>query len=185
MRLLPLILFFVTIPVAAEAAVLPVVAIREAVTVDTAEVTLGQVAGDMTPELAAVSLGSAPVPGSVRHISADYIRLRLRRCGIRPESLDLQGEGVTVSRLSAVGEKPAAGTTGASKGNSATVLIKRNQLVKVEVQCGGITIHTTGRTAGEAGEGDLVEVNLVNSNRKLTGRATGGTIIVAITGSMP
>lgn len=184
MPLLLLILLTLTTPfLAAEATVLPVVTLQAVVAVDTAEVTLGQVAADLTAELAAVSLGSAPVPGSTRRITADYIRLRLRRCGIRPETLELQGEGVTVGRLADKTTKLATGPEKVATRSGADLTVKRNQVVEVEVQCGGVTIHTTGRAAGEAGEGDLVEVNLVNTNRKVTGRVSRGTILVVIPGS--
>jgi len=162
------------------AVAMPEVALQPQATVDTTEVTLGQVAPDLHPDLAAVNLGSAPVPGTTRYITADYIRLRLRRCGIRPETLDLQGEGVTVRRTGATGTQATERSTA---GPQALPLIKRNQLVEVAVQCGGVTIHTTGRAAGDASEGDLIEINLATTNRKVTGRVSRGTILVVIPGS--
>lgn len=171
-------LLALTIP--AMAAAMPVVALQPQVTVLTTEVTLGQVAPDLPAELAAVTLGSAPVPGTTRYITADYIRLRLRRCGIRPETLDLQGDGVTICHTGTTG---AQATEGSTAGPQPLPLIKRNQLVEVAVQCGGVTIHTTGRAAGDASEGNLIEINLATTNRKVTGRVSRGTILVVIPGS--
>ncbi|MEN6641511.1 MAG: flagella basal body P-ring formation protein FlgA [Armatimonadia bacterium] len=174
-------LTLLTLTIPAMAAAMPVVALQPQATVDTTEVTLGQVASGLTPELAAVNLGSAPVPGTTRHITADYICLRLRRCGIRPETLDLQGEGVTVCRKGAANATATARPVAAPR---ADALIRRNQLVEVEVQCGGVTIHTTGRAAADASEGDLIEINLATTNRKVTGRVSRGTILVVIPGSV-
>jgi hypothetical protein len=183
----------------------PVVVLRAEATVDAAEVLLGQIADvQATPELSArlaqVSLGSGPLAGGQRTIEAGYVKLRLRRFGIDPAGVDLQGERVTVSSAKAASERPApqAGTpspgtrtgasaaVGSSSANAQPPTIKRSQLVEVLVQCGGVVIHANGRAMADAATGEWVKVVLDGTNRSLVARVTGpGETTCLIARSMP
>lgn len=159
----------------------PVVALRAEVTLQTPEVLLGQVgeivaAGELQAKLAAVSLGSGPVAGTQRVIDGGYIRLRLRRFGIDPAGVELQGERVTVTAPAtahiALPQKAASGRTDGPR-EAALPLVKRGQLVEVRVQCGGVIIHATGRALMDGGDQELVKISLEGSNRGITARVTG------------
>lgn len=159
----------------------PTVQLRAEATVQAPEVLLGQVseivaAGELREKLAGVSLGSGPVAGTQRVIDAGYIRLRLRRFGIDPAGVDLQGQQVTVS-ASAVAHGPLAPQVApAGQGGAPDVaapLVKRGQSVEVRVQCGGVIIFTTGRALMDAAAQELVKITLQDSNRTLTARVTG------------
>lgn len=159
----------------------PVVALRAEVTLRAPEVLLGQVsdiaaAGELREKLAAVSLGSGPVAGTQRVIDAGYIRLRLRRFGIDPAGVELQGERVTVTapaaQRSPLPQKAASGRTDGPR-EAAMPLVKRGQLVEVRVQCGGVIIHATGRALMDAGDQEMVKISLEGSNRGITARVTG------------
>lgn len=153
----------------------PVVALRATATVQAPEVLLGQVAeiaapGALREKLAAVSLGSGPVAGTQRIIEAGYIQLRLRRFGIDPAGVELHGTQVVVSTPGA--ERHAQPDERAAL-DAAVALVKRGQLVEVRVQCGGVTIHATGRALADATELELVKVSLEGTNRTITARVTG------------
>ena len=163
----------------------PLIALRTQVAAEGPEVLLGQIAeitapAELAGKLAAVSLGSAPVAGSQRTLQVGYLKLRLRRFGVNPETVDWQGESVmvagkpTVSQVTAaVVDRPGAQPSAAVPDQAAPLLVKRNQLVEVQVQCGGVTIHATGRAMADAADNELVKVTLDGSKRVLTTRVTG------------
>jgi hypothetical protein len=172
----------------------PVVVLRVECMVAGPEVLLGQVAdlqadAELAAKLAAISLGSAPVAGTPRRIETGYIKLRLRRYGIDPGTLTIQGEAVTVRREATAQPKPpqavGPGLESPSHEPEATdglVLVKRGQLVEVLVQCRGVCIHTAGVAGRDAGLGELVDLRLEKTGRKLVGRVDGpGRAVVALT----
>lgn len=194
MRQLLIMLLLLVVPLAAaEPLAKPVIVLHEQVTLDTAEVALQQVATVQLPEgaeaLPVISLGSAPVPGCSRRISADYLRLRLRRYGLRPEQLDLRGEAVLVHRVGGPAPAPARPSAGTSAAEPVAALpprtIRRHQAVEVHLRCGGVMVHTTGQASSAAAEGELLTVNLAATRRTLTGRVHAGVLIVQIPGSNP
>lgn len=181
------------------------VVLRAEATVDAPEVLLGQIAdvqapAELSAKLAQVSLGSGPVAGAQRTIEAGYVKLRLRRFGIDPASIDLRGERVTVASAKAGGEQvaPSSGVTalgarigtapraGLAVADAQPPLVKRNQLVEVLVQCGGVIIHANGRAMADATEGELIKVILEGNSRSLVARVTGpGETTCLIARSMP
>ena len=77
----------------------------EQVNVDTADVTLGQLAiisgadDALNRQMDNIIVGRAPLPGNSRTISRDYIALRLRQSGIDPDAIRMNvPEKVTIVR---------------------------------------------------------------------------------------
>ena len=158
----------------------PVIALQAVVTVNTPEVSLGQAATiqaapDMAAKLAAISLGSAPVAGSGRTIESGYVKLRLRRYGIDPATVNLQGQRVMVQGPAIAGTTPAGlARHGAASGSpDQPLMVKRNQLVELQIQCGGVVVHTNGRAQSDAANGELVKIWLEDSCLSLIARVTG------------
>lgn len=169
------------------------VTLRSSAEVDTPEVLLAQVAeigaaSDMARALAAVSLGSSPVPGGSRRIESGYVILRLRRHGINCRQVEVRGDGVTVARLETALPQatPTAADPGAARAQDpAPPLVRRGQLVEVRVQCGGVAVTATGTASGDAGLGELVAVRLPMNTRPLVARVTGpARAVFLITESM-
>ena len=165
-----------------------VVVLRAEATAAGPEVLLGEVADlqaapELLGRLALVSLSSAPPAGTSRVIEAGYISLRLRRFGFSATQVEVRGERVTVRRP-AVAPSVAA-STGATQTPTAAVpppLVRRGQLVEVEAQCGAVTVRASATASGDAAVGELVELRLPDSSRRLVGRVVGpGRVSLIIT----
>lgn len=178
----------------------PTIALRPGAVVDTAEVFLGQVAdieapAELRERLSQVSLGTGPLPGTRRLIPVAYLKLRLRRHGIDPATVVLTGESVVVTcsrELPAVAPRPGSATVVNAAGplpggpSAPAPLVKRNQLVELQIQCGAIVIHTTGRANSDAAEGELVKLSLEGSTRGVIAKVTGpGQAVCIIARSTP
>lgn len=173
-----------------------VVSLHDQAVVAAGHVTLGDVAqvtgaAATIDRLAAVSLGSAPVAGRERRISAEFVRLRLRRYGMDPENIVLEGDGVVVQReeavpvLSRVAARPngvrgalhiprAADSIPAPTANEpAPPLVSRNQPVGISVVCGGVVIYNRGRVLEEGRAGDIVTVRLDGASHSLQAVVSG------------
>lgn len=190
-RRIPLIIVLLSTVVAGWAQVArPLITLHEqALTVDTPEVRLDQVAviqapAELAPRLGTVTLGSRPVPGTARRISGDYIRLRLRRFGIDPAQVNLQGEGVTVRA-----ERPSISSTGellAEATIQPEFAVRRGQVVEVQVRCGGVLVRTTGIASRDGRVGELLPLRLERTGLNATGRALeSGRVTLLIPESHP
>jgi flagella basal body P-ring formation protein FlgA len=153
------------------------------------EVMLREVADfQATPAVLArltlVSLSSAPMAGSSRVIEAGYICLRLRRLGLGTAQVEVRGERVTVRRPTAVQSAVATpqGTVPAQPAVEPPTLVRRGQLVEVEAECGAVTIRASATASRDAAEGELVELRLPDSARRVVGRVVGpGRVSLIIT----
>lgn len=179
----------------------PKLVLRAQATVDGREVLLGDIAeitavDPLRERLGQVSLGSGPLPGTQRTIKEDYVKLRLRRFGVDPATLELSGGPVLVisgrapappSRApvptpAAALRVPSAATVAAP----AAPLVKRGQLVAVTVTCGGVTVQGTGRAQSDGAQDELIKVSLEGNNRSIVVRVVGaGEATCLLTRSMP
>lgn len=166
------------------------ITLQPQVTISTADITLPQIAtlhasGEQLLTLQKVSLGSAPLPGATRTIAVDYVCLRLRRYGIDPTKVQLEGGAVVVRREGpAAPQSPAptspltrpttpAAATAAPAADTTPPTIRRNQLVEIEVLCGGVAIRAAGRAMMDGQVGDLINVQIQRTNQTLQAQVTG------------
>lgn len=175
----------------------------EALVEPAAEVRLGQIADIQAPperhaRLAEVSLGSAPIPGTTRPISAGFIALRLRRFGFNPADIQLQGETVLVKSAVPVALAPKGSASSFAWQGAATpaslrcenapepVLIRRGQYVELQVQCGAVTVIATGRAEREGRPNELIPVRLEKTGRTVLARVLGpGLVFVNLREDLP
>lgn len=173
----------------------PTIILREQVTVDTTEVLLPQIATiagppDLVSALGAVSLGSAPVPGTSRTVAVAYVRLRLRRYGLMPDRLDIQGQAVVIHRGPTLGNAPdSLGRTPSVAVAAAPSLppdVRRNDEVHVAVQCRGVTVGLTGRALQDGCLGDSIRVQIPQTSRTVEAVVIGpGQLALQLGGGLP
>ena len=157
-----------------------IVALRAEASAAGPDVMLSEVADlQATPEvmgrLALVSLSSAPPAGTSRVIEAGYICLRLRRFGFGAAQVEVRGERV---RVRSAAFQPAVATAPDGPDPALTTavpppLVRRGQLVEVEAECGAVTVRGSAAASRDAAAGELVELRLPDSSRRLVGRVTG------------
>jgi flagella basal body P-ring formation protein FlgA len=63
------------------------------------------------------------------------------------------------------------------------VLVKRNEVVRVIARGAGVQVKTAGRALGEAGYGDLVEVQMLDSRERFLARAIDAQTVEIATAS--
>lgn len=186
---LTILMLAATVASTQEAAPRPAIVLHAESSVTGTEVLLSQVAEiaaepELAQRLAAVSLGSAPVASTCRTITAGYIKLRLRRFGLDPDQLEITGASVKVHGPTAATQTPSSAAPKAPEAPLELPLIRRGQMVEVEVHCGGVTIHTTGRAGSDAAAGELLSITLQKTGRNVTARAiAAGTAILIAPGS--
>lgn len=157
------------------------VVLREQVALDTPEIGLSQVAtlggpADALIALEQVSLGSAPVPGASRTLAVAYIRLRLKRYGVDPGSVDISGDKVTVQRAVTApcpATAPEPVSSPAVAVSPAAPEVRRNDDVRVAVQCRGVTVALMGRALQDGHPGDTVKVQVPQTNRTVEALVIG------------
>ncbi len=154
--------------------------LRELVSLDTPEIGLAQVAvitgpEDMVSVLERVSLGSAPVPGGSRTVAVAYIRLRLKRYGVDPGAVDIQGAAVTVQRTCTVSDRSSTRPPAISEDPVPSLPpdIQRNDEVQVAVQCRGVTVALVGRALQDGGPGDVIRVQIPQTSRTVEATVIG------------
>jgi hypothetical protein len=167
------------------------IALRAEVAVDTPEIALSQVAEITGPAeaiaaLAPVLLGSAPVPGATRNLAAAYIRLRLKRYGVDPATVSLTGAGVAVQRtavpVAASAAAPAASQEPALSG-PALLDVRRNEAVRVAVECRAVVVALGGRALQDGRAGDVIRVLIPQTNRTVEAEVLGpGRLAVRLQG---
>lgn len=151
-------------------------ALRPQVTVNGPEVRLGEAAtltapADLAARLAAVSLGSAPVYGTTRVISAGYVRLRLRHAGLDPEGMTITGEFVAVQRAAAgTGAAPTTAPETPALATGEKPVVRRGEGVTVQAICGGVTVTLEGRAGQDAAVGQTITVYLPRTSRTVEAR---------------
>ncbi len=160
-----------------------VVELRETARVETERIRLGEVAElDCTDEeaatLAELDLGPAPLPGGSRRLSAGYIKMRLRRCGVDCDEVDFAGApAVQVHRPGAAPaprKPPREGTTDGQDGEAdrpAPVEIDRGTRIHLTVACGAVFIGA---------EATLLEDAVVGARAKMRVEQTRETVMAQI-----
>ncbi len=178
-----------------------VIVLRPEASVGSGEVRLGQIAEIQAPpemqiRLADISLGSAPLPGTTRQISAGFIALRLRRFGFNPAEMQLQGEVVLVKSAVPVASAPDVSAPSPAQGASPgalrpanipePALIRRGQYVELQVQCGAVIVIATGLAGREGRLNELIPVRLEKTGRTVLARVIGpGLAYVNVREDMP
>ncbi len=173
------------------------VLLREEAVVAAGPVTLGQLADieaetEASSQIAAVIIGSSPLSGRERSISAGYIRMRMARAGVSGDTAKLGGAAAVVVRVAA--EKavrpqvpagqvrdPATASHGprpATRPSSSAVAgeawtCKRGQKVQIRVLCGNIVVLTSGQLLENAAAGESVMARVGSTGGRVCGVLSG------------
>jgi hypothetical protein len=179
------------------------VTLHEHAEVGEGAITLAQLADitasdDLTDRLLAVDIGPSPLPGRSRSISAGYVRMRIGRVGVDPQTVEMTGaSAVQVHRpgISPLLEQahsvphttaPAQaglGGTHTQRGSCSPLpasllpaqapLLRRGEQVQVLVVRGAIVIQTTGRLMTDAALDMPVIVQVAGSRQRISGLLIG------------
>ena len=153
---------------------------------------------DLTDRLLAVDIGPSPLLGRSRSINAGYVRMRIGRVGVDPQTVELTGaSAVQVHRpgISPLLEQahsdphttaPAQADLGgthtqhgscsphpASSQPAQAPLLRRGEQVQVVVVRSAIVIQTIGRLMTDAALGMPVIVQVAGSRQRISGLLTG------------
>ncbi|MBV9850807.1 MAG: flagella basal body P-ring formation protein FlgA [Armatimonadetes bacterium] len=139
--------------------------------------SLGSVAdltgGDpaLRARLAKVTVGRAPLPGDVRHLTRGDLALKLRQAGFHPGK-DAVVEGADHADLTASSPAPPeSGAGGASPSVSAKtnpLLVHRGDPVTIRIDDGDLAITAKGTARDNGAAGDAIRVHRENCVTDLT-----------------
>ncbi len=170
------------------------VLLREEAVVAVGPVTLGQLADieadtEASPEIAAVIIGSSPLPGRERRISAGYIRMRMARAGVSGDTAKLGGAAAVVVRVkSAEAVSPRDAATAKANGRRGIPPVgrdpttatageawscKRGQRVQIRVLCGNIVVLTSGQLLENAAAWESVMARVGSTGGRVCGVLSG------------
>lgn len=191
------------LPVAHAEQPVATVTLHERAEVGEGAITLAQLADitasdDLADRLSAVDIGPSPLPGRSRSISAGYVRMRIGRVGVDPQTVEMTGaSAVQVHRpgISPLLEQahsaphttaPAQASSGgthtqhgscsphpASSQPAQAPLLRRGEQVQVVVVRSAIVIQTIGRLMTDAALGMPVIVQVAGSRQRISGLLTG------------
>ena len=183
------------------------VSLREEAVVAAGPVTLGQLADieaetEASPQIAAVIIGSSPLPGRERRISAGYVRMRMARAGVGSDTAKLGGASAVVVRVAAekavrpqvaataeangrrgTGPRPTTATTDGTgrrgTGPRPTTTTgeawscKRGQRVQIRVVCGSIVVITSGQLLENAAAWEPAIARVGSTGNRVCGVLSG------------
>ncbi len=163
-------------------------------------VTLGQLAdiepgSETSSQIAAVIIGTSPLPGHQRTITAGYVRMRMARAGIGSDTASLTGAAAVVVRVAAekavrpqvAAAQPSTqrlhydkrfGQAGmpvlqTAEGNGKSWSCKRGQKVQIRVLCGNIVVLTSGQLLENATAWEPVTARVQSTGGKVFGVLSG------------
>ena len=169
-------LLLMLVPIGCAQATEPLaVTLNERAQVSGERLELGEIAeiagpADRAERLASLDLGPAPLPGRSRTLSLGYVRMRLRRWGLGEPEVVLAGAPevaistppvAAVAPSSATMEPPAVQEAVASP----PVTVKRGSAVRLQVNCGAVTIIAGATTLEDAAVGGMVKLRVDQTRR--------------------
>ncbi len=165
-----------------------VIELSEAAEITADRIELGALATVTGPEparerLEALDIGPAPLPGRSRTLTLGYLKMRMRRWGLKPESFMFTGAPqVQVSRhaetATTEATTPTTGTTGTSCASSLqppasslrrTVVVKRGARLQLSVICGAVCILAEATTLEDGVVGQRVKMRVEQTRQTVWG----------------
>ncbi len=159
-------------------------------------ITLGDIA-DISPSpraskasarLAAAVIGRAPMDGATRSFNRGDISLKLRQCGIDPETINFQGASTTVVASTNDGSpNPTPATPSQAQTTSVVpepssasqIVVHAGDPVDVLVADGPVTVHASAVALGSGAAGQSIRVRREGSSAESSSQPFPVTVIGA------
>jgi len=162
-----------------------VIALKDAVEVTSERIELRALATVTGPEqerkaLESVDVGPTPLPGRSRTLTLGYLKMRMRRWGLDPESVAFAGsQQIEVSRPAApvqpidlrADEHPSDSVTSLAP----PVTVKRGCRVQLTVVCGGVHVVAEAMTLEDGVVGQPVKIRVAQTRETVWGTLYGPT----------
>ncbi len=156
-----------------------VIELSEAAEITADRIELGALATVTGPEpvrerLAALDIGPAPLPGRSRTLTLGYLKMRMRRWGLKPERFMFTGAPqVEVSRLAQAVPVTPPGPEQASAEPvtpaPAPVVVKRGARLQLSVVCGAVCILAEATTLEDGVVGQRVKMRVEQTRQTVWG----------------
>lgn len=145
-----------------------VVRLRPSVRVDSAEVTVGEVASVLGPQRAVRAVQAVVVlegvkPGAVVRIAADRVREALREAGFDLQAITVTGVREVVVRRD---ERSAA--------------VRRGSSVRVVAAVGAVRVSANGVALQPGDAGDVVRVRVLATRKEVLARVVGPGLVAVL-----
>jgi hypothetical protein len=162
-----------------------VVTLKEAAEIDSERIELGALATVTAPEadkqmLQMLDVGPAPLPGRSRVLTLGYLKMRMRRWGVDPESVVFAGAaGVEVSRPAPIALPAAPDAEQVSPDPVAPApepqVVKRGAKLQLVVVCGAVRVVAEAQTLEDGQVGQPVKMRVEQTRQTVWGTLASAT----------